>query len=283
MHSPKLNLLSRVVAALVLLAVIAYAGILTWFYFHQGELLYPSARGAISPSDKGLAGFLPVKITTPDGETLDGWWKAPPYGGGVVLYLHGQTGSLGTEDYIATRSRDLAESGLGVLALDYRGYGGSTGMPTEAGLVIDARAAYDFIRAEAPEAKIAIFGTSLGTGVAVALAAQVPEAGVVLDSPFTSALHIAQMRYPWLPASLLMKDQWDSLSRITQIKAPLLVVHCDTDKTVPLAEGMHLFAHANDPKSMIVAHGCAHIEIWSGTTREKILDTLQGWLVDPEQ
>ncbi|MHB1205718.1 MAG: alpha/beta hydrolase [Rhodospirillaceae bacterium] len=269
-------------AAVLTLGVFGYTGIITWFYLHQDSILYPGDRGDTSPAAKGLTGFEQVGIETPDGEKLAGWWKAPPEGSGVVLYLHGQTGSLGTEDYIVTRSRDMAAAGLGVLALDYRGYGGSTGHPSEAGLITDAKAAYDFIRRAAPDARIAIFGTSLGTAAAVALAAQVPESGLLLDSPFTSALHIAQLRYPWLPSAVLMRDHWDSESRIAQVNAPLLLVHCDADKTVPLAEGAELFAHANEPKTMIVLPGCGHIEIWNGAAREKILQTFQEWLNEPK-
>ncbi len=270
-----------IVIAVLTLAVLCYAVILTWFYVHQDDLLYPADHVGIPPVAKGLVDFELVQITTTDGETLAGWWKAPPVGGGVVLYLHGQLGSLGTQDYIVTRSRDMAASGMGVLAIDYRGYGGSTGHPSEAGLITDARAAYDFIQRSAPDARVVIFGTSLGTAVAVALAAQVEESGVLLDSPFTSALHIAEMRYPWLPSSILMRDHWESDIRIAQIDAPLLVVHCDADLTVPSATGAALFAQANDPKTMIVLPNCGHIEIWNGTAKDKILETLQVWLKEP--
>jgi fermentation-respiration switch protein FrsA (DUF1100 family) len=269
-------------AAMLTLAVFGYTGVITWFYLNQDSIIYPGDRGDIAPAAKGLTGFEEVRVETPDGEKLAAWWKAPPAGSGVVLYLHGQTGSLGTEDYIVTRSRDMAEAGLGVLALDYRGYGGSTGHPSEAGLITDAKAAYDFIRRTAPDARIAIFGTSLGTAAAVALAAQVPESGLVLDSPFTSALHLAQLRYPWLPSAILMRDHWDSESRIAQVNAPLLLIHCDADKTVPLAEGAALFAHAREPKTMIVLPGCGHIKIWNGAARDKILQTFQEWLKEPE-
>lgn len=280
--APKLKrTIGYVAGALLTLTVFGYAGVLTWFYFHQGDLLYPSDRGDTQPAAKGLTDFELVRVATPDGETLAGWWKPPPAGGGVVLYLHGQTGSLGTQNYIVTRSRDMAAAGMGVLAIDYRGYGGSTGRPSEAGLITDARAAYDFIKRGAPDARVAIFGTSLGTAVAVALAAQVEESGLALDSPFTSALHIAQLRYPWLPSSRLMRDYWDSESRIAAIGAPLLLIHCDADRTVPLTEGAALFAQARDPKTMIVLTGCAHIEIWKDA-KDKILETFQEWLKEPE-
>lgn len=269
------------VASLLGLLLLAYAGILTWFYLNQGALLYPAKRDDTPPSAKGLTAFTDVRIKTPDGETLAAWWAPPPPGGGVVLYLHGQAGSLGTQDYIATRARDMAAAGFGVLAIDYRGFGGSTGTPTEAGLITDAGAAYDFIRFSVPEAPVALFGTSLGTGVATALATQTQEKGLILDSPFSSALHVAQERYPWMPVALLMRDTWDSAARIAAVESPLLLVHCDTDLTVPFAEGAALFAAARDPKTMIVLQGCRHIEIWDPATRDKIFETLRAWFATP--
>lgn len=270
-----------VLASLLALALLAYASVLTWFYLHQGALLYPARRDDTPPSAKGLTAFSDARIKTPDGETLAAWWAPPPPGAGVVLYLHGQLGSLGSEDYIATRARDLAAAGFGVLVIDYRGYGGSTGQPSEAGLITDARAAYDFVRLSAPEAPIALFGTSLGTGVAVALAAQTREKGLILDSPFSSALHVAEQRYPWLPASMLMRDTWESAARIAAAESPLLLIHCDTDRTVPFAEGAALFARARDPKTMIVLQGCGHIEIWDQATKDKIIETLRTWFAAP--
>ncbi len=270
-----------VLASLLALVLLAYAGVLIWFYLHQGALLYPARRDDTPPSAKGLTAFSDARIKTPDGETLAAWWAPPPPGAGVVLYLHGQLGSLGSEDYIATRARDLAAAGFGVLVIDYRGYGGSTGQPSEAGLITDARAAYDFIRLSAPEAPIALFGTSLGTGVAVALAAQTREKGLILDSPFSSALHVAEQRYPWLPASMLMRDTWESAARIAAAESPLLLIHCDTDRTVPFAEGAALFARARDPKTMIVLQGCGHIEIWDQATKDKIIETLRTWFAAP--
>jgi fermentation-respiration switch protein FrsA (DUF1100 family) len=239
--------------------------------------LYPADIARTQPADKGLADFAAVALPTPDGETLNAWWKPPAAGKGVVLYLHGQSGNLG-RSYIVSRLRDMADLGVGVLAVDYRGYGGSSGIPSEPGLTTDADTAYAYIKGAAPDAKIAVFGTSLGTGVAVALAAEHAVAGVMLDSPFASTLRIAQLRYPWLPIGAMMNDHWDSELRIPKIKVPVLIAHCDADTTVPLTEGQRLFAAANEPKAMIVLPGCKHIEIWNGETKSRILQTFRDWL-----
>ena len=129
-----------------------------------------------------------LAVPTADGERILAWWAAPSPGGGVVLFLHGTPSTLPDTVW---RPPDLRKSGLGVMAIDYRGYGGSTGTPSELGLRADARAAFDFIHAAAPESRIAVFGESLGTGIAVALARERRVAGVLLNAPYASVLRPA--------------------------------------------------------------------------------------------
>ncbi len=121
--------------------------------------------------------------------------------------------------------------------LSYRGYGGSDGKPTEDGLIADARAAYDFARATYPDAKLVLWGESLGTGVAVALAAEKDVAAVILEAPFTSTADVAFSAYPFVPVRLLMKDQFRSDERIGKVKAPVLVMHGARDRIVPFRSG----------------------------------------------
>jgi fermentation-respiration switch protein FrsA (DUF1100 family) len=149
-----------------------------------------------SPEAVGLEGFAEVYIATEDGERIVAWWAPPRSGGGVVLFLHGTPWTLADTVW---RPPDLRKSGLGVLAIDYRGYGGSTGSPSEIGLRADARAAFDFIRAAAPESRIAVFGESFGTGIAIAHARERQVAGVLLNAPYASALRLFELRCPPLP------------------------------------------------------------------------------------
>jgi hypothetical protein len=269
--------LGRVRAVLGVVAgvlVAAYAAVCAWLYLHQRELTYfPDPKG-VAPASLGLSDFEKVAIRTPDGETLVGWWKPPAAGKGVVLYLHGNGYNLRTR---APRLRDLADDGFGVLGVDWRGYGGSTGAPTEQGLLTDARAAWDWAAERAPGSKIALFGESLGTGVAVHLAGERPAAGVVLDSPYAAAVRIAQQRYPGLPHRLLLKDQYRSEEWIKRVKAPLFIVHCDHDEEIPLSEGERLFAAANQPKAMLILKGCAHIRTWNGAAKATILRDFHQW------
>jgi len=138
-----------------------------------------------------------------------------------------------------------------LVALSYRGYGGSTGTPSEVGLIADAETAYAFAAAHVPAARIAAFGESLGSGVAVALASRHPVGRVVLEAPFTSAADVAARTYWYLPVRALMKDPFRSDARIGQIKAPLLIMHGTRDGVVPFALGERLFALANEPKRFV--------------------------------
>ena len=270
-----------VAVALAVAAIGGYAGICAYMYAQQDSLIYPGGTIAIeplpAPETAGLSGFEAVTLDTQDGEHLKGWWHAPEAGHGVILYLQGNRQTIAATWRVA-RFRDLAAAGHGVLGIEYRGFGGSSGHPSEPGLIADAETGYAFIGAKAPGAKVALFADSLGTGVAVALAAERPVAGLMLDSPFASALHLAQIGYPWLPISLLLKSPWTSEDRIKSVTAPVLVAHCDADRRIPLAEGKRLFDAANQPKEMIVLPGCGHVETWVDPVKSAALIDFAAWI-----
>jgi hypothetical protein len=232
------------------------------------------ARASTSPAAAGLAGVAEIRIATEDGERLYGWWTPPAPGHGAVLILTGK-GVL-ISDY-AGLFRDLPASDFGVLGIDYRGNGASTGRPSEAGLRADARAGFDFIRRAAPHAKIAVYGESLGTGIAVGLAHDRRLAGVLLNSPYASVVRLFELRGPPLPYRLIMPDQLDSEALIGTIGVPLLVLHGTADDAIPVAEARRLYAGAREPKGMIEVEGGAHGEVWFGPTRERALAALAAW------
>jgi uncharacterized protein len=165
-----------------------------------------------------------------------------------VVYLHGNGGAL---RYRAERFQKLTGDGVGLVAVEYRGYGGSTGSPSERGLIADGEAAYAFAAAHYPAPQIVLWGESLGTGVAVALAAKHPVGRVILEAPFTSAEAVAAERYWYMPVRLLMSDQYRSDSLIGKITAPVLILHGVKDETVPFAMGQRMFALANQPKHIV--------------------------------
>jgi hypothetical protein len=261
----------------LLLAVAAYAALCVFFYDHQREFQFAPGGERTTPQAIGLAGFVATTIITADGERLDGWWAPPPTArGGVVLFLHGTPGTLaGT----AWRLSDLRSAGLGALAIDYRGYGGSTGTPSEQGLRADARAAFDWIRAAAPGSRIAVFGESLGTAPAVALAVDRPVAGVLLNAPFASVRRLFELKGPPLPYRWLMRDPFDSAALIGRIAAPLLILHGTADANVPIAEARRLFAAAQEPKRMIEIAGVGHLAAYDRGGKAAALESLLRWTV----
>ena len=235
-----------------------YLGMLALLYFAQRALLYLPSRSVADPAAFGLSPEIRL-IKTRDGETLRAWWFAPSAGRPVILYFHGNGGGL---DGPHERFKRFLASGDGVLAVEYRGYPGSSGKPTEAGLILDGEAGYaEALSLGADPKRLVVFGESLGSGVAVALAATHPVGALVLDSPFTSTVDVAADRYWMFPVRTLMRDTFHSDERIADVHAPLLIVHGTADWTVPVRFGERLFALANEPKRFILVPGAGHLAL----------------------
>jgi fermentation-respiration switch protein FrsA (DUF1100 family) len=258
------------------LASAAYGALCLWFVVHQREFQFGDMRAPrVSPQSVGLVGFAAVDIMTGDGERLDGWWSPPPEPGrGIVLFLHGTPSTLADTVW---RLPDLRQSGFGVMAIDYRGYGASTGTPSEAGLRADARAAFDWLRAAAPGSGIAVFGESLGTGPAVALARDRKVAGVLLNAPYASVRRLFELRAPPLPYRWLMTDQFDSEALIGEIGAPVMILHGTLDGNIPIAEARRLYAAAREPKTMIEIEGVGHLAAYDSGGEAPALAALARW------
>jgi fermentation-respiration switch protein FrsA (DUF1100 family) len=196
-------------------------------------------------------------LDTADGEKII-VWHVPPHGDQpVVIYFHGNGGALADR---VPRFAKIADAGVGLVALSYRGYGGSTGKPTEAGLLNDARAAYAFAAARYP-GRMALWGESLGTGVAIALAAEKPVTRMILESPYTSTLDLAAANYWFLPVRLLMKDQFRSDQRIGSVKAPVLILHGEVDGIIPIQYGERLYAMIPGEKRFVRFPGGGHNDL----------------------
>src|SRR6266567_5374201 len=221
-----------------LYAILGYGALLALLYLTQRAIQYFPERFRTAPAAAGLPQAQEVVLDTSDGEHVIAWHVPPCGNKPVVLYFHGNGGSLRLR---VDRFRDLTADGSGLVALSYRGYGGSSGAPTEVGLVNDALAAYAFTRARYPAERIVLWGESLGTGVAVALAAQQPVGHLILQSPFTSAADVGMQSYWFVPVRLLMKDQFRSDLRIGEVTAPVLVLHGDRDNIVPMALAERLY------------------------------------------
>ena len=239
-------------------AAAAFGGFVALMYVAQRSLMYHPERLRTPPAAAGLIDAQEIVLDTADGEKVIVWYLPPKSDKPMVLYFHGNAGAL---RYRADRFRAFAEDGIGLVALSYRGYGGSTGSPSELGLIEDAEAAYAFATARTPPQRIVAFGESLGSGVAVALAATHPIGGLVLESPFTSAADIGAAVYWFLPVRLLMKDPFHSDARIGKVTAPLLVLHGARDGVVPIAQGERLFSLANEPKRFVRFAEGAHNDL----------------------
>lgn len=239
------------VAAAVAATWLAVIGLL---YVNQRSLLYQPAAAAVAPDVDGPA-IQVVRFKTADGETLVGWWLPAQSGRPTVLFFSGNAAGLAMQ---RGRWSRLADAGVGFLAVAYRGYDGSTGRPTEAGLHQDARAAYAWITDRVAPSDLVIHGFSLGTGVATRLASERPARALVLEAPFTSASDVAARAYPWAPVQRLMKDRFLSREHIARIRMPMLILHGDRDSVVPFAQGRALYDLARPPKRFVRMIGSDH-------------------------
>jgi pimeloyl-ACP methyl ester carboxylesterase len=244
----------RLVCAGVLVLGIYLIALALLFAF-QRSLLYPASDRRTSVAEAGLTGFEDVVLPTPDEERLVAWWKPPQPGKALILYFHGNGGSLWNR---RLRAQALTEGGRGLLMASYRGYSGSTGTPTEEGLRIDARTVYDWAARSYEPARLALYGESLGTGVAVRLAVERPVAGVILDAPYTSTADVAGLTYWFVPVTWLMRDQFRSLDIVGAVKAPLLILHGERDGIIPFALGERLYEAAPEPKLFVRLPGAGH-------------------------
>jgi fermentation-respiration switch protein FrsA (DUF1100 family) len=230
-------------------------------YVFQRRLIYLPDTEREAPADAGLPGVKEVVLATPDGARLIAWYAAAMPGKPTILYFHGNGGSLADR---ADRIRRFAGAGYGVFMPSYRGYSGSTGSPSEAAIVADARLAYAHLRGlGVAERAIVLYGESLGSGVAVRLASERPVGAVILDAPYTSLPDVGKLFYPIMPVRTFMVDRFDSKARIAAVRAPILILHGTDDAVVPLALGQALFEAAPEPKEMAVFKGAGHSDIYA--------------------
>lgn len=243
-------------SSLLTLVALAYGGIAALLFFSQEKLAYYPQIGReiqSTPRDHGLD-YEPLTLTTADGERLDAWFIPAPQAHGTALILHGNAGNMSHRmDTIAMFHR----LGYSVLIFDYRGYGRSTGQPSEAGLYRDAQTAWDHLtrqRGIAPQ-RIVLFGESLGGAVAAWLAAREQPGALVLSSVFTSAPDLAADLYPWLPTKWLVRMLYDTRAALAQTSSPVLVAHSPDDEIIPFRHGQRLFEAAPDPKVFLQLTG----------------------------
>jgi fermentation-respiration switch protein FrsA (DUF1100 family) len=236
---------------LIVLLLIGYLGGVAVLYFLQRQFLFPIPLTARTSPD--AAGFPQAEehvLNTADGEKVIVWHVPAKPGRPVVAFFPGNGDFLAG---LVSRFRGIISDGTGLVALSYRGYAGSSGQPSEQGLLQDAAAAYAFATARYNVDQIVAWGFSLGTGVAVALAADHPVGKLILEAPYTSTVDVASSRWPFRAAPLrwLMRDQFRSDERITRVTVPVLIMHGGDDQAISIELGERLFALAREPKQFV--------------------------------
>lgn len=235
---------------------IAYGAVLVLVYVFQSRLVYFPQIGrevAVTPRAYGLA-FDPVIIATADGEKLAAWWVPAERARGTVLIFHGNAGNISHRlDYLTMFHR----MGYSSLIIDYRGYGQSTGSPSEEGTYRDAEAAWRWLTSErgVKAGDVVLLGESLGGAVAAWLAARVTPRALVLASVFTSVPELGAQVYPFLPVRLISRFSYDTLGALKSVNVPVLVAHSRDDDIIPFTHGRTLYEAANEPKQFLEMRG----------------------------
>lgn len=241
---------------IVVAVAVVYLGGIASLFFKQQSILFPIPPvGRTTPGAAGMPQAEEHVLTTSDGEKVIVWHVPAQPGQPVVLFFPGNG------DFLAgrvSRFKAVTSDGTGLVALSYRGYAGSSGVPSEQGLLKDAAAAYAFTRERYAPDHIVVWGFSLGTGVAVAVASSEAIGRLILEAPYTSTVEVAASLLHIVPVSLLMRDQFHSDRRIARVTAPLLIMHGDSDPAIPIGFGERLFAMAREPKQFVRFHGGGH-------------------------
>ncbi len=230
-------------------------------FFFQRSLLYLPDRTRPDPAVVGLANTEVVTLDSKDGLRLSHWYHPPadderP----VVVVFHGNAGHIG---HRVPRYAYLVSAGIGVFLMEYRGYGGNPGKPTQDTITADARSVLDYLDTRGVSAeRIVLYGESLGCGVVVKMAGERAVAGVILESPYTSIAEVAQSHYWYLPAKWLVLDTWDAAAWIGQMSAPLLAIHGERDKIIPFRYGRRLFELAPGPKDSLFLPDSGHNDLY---------------------
>jgi len=233
---------------IIISILVVYALMSAYLYLFQRSILYIPVKEMSAPANYGLTNMEEVKIKTNDGINLTAWYAKPKEKESVMLYLHGNAGNLGDR---TEKISNYLNAGFGILALSWRGFGSSEGEPSEQGLYNDARSAIKYLQNLGYKDKqIFLYGESLGSGVAVQMATEHDFLALILEAPYTSISNRAAELYPYIPVKLLLKDHFDSISKISKVKTPVLIFHGYLDDVMPISHGRRMLEAANEPKEV---------------------------------
>jgi len=235
------------------------------FFFQRSLLYFPDQQSAGDPQSYGLDTAEVVKIPVEEGIELTSWYIPPKTDKHPVMVLfHGNAGDIGDR---AHKARFYHDFGMGVFLVEYRGYAGNPGKPTEKGLYADGKASIEYLirKRQVSAQRLIIYGESLGTGTATEMMLFYDAAALVLETPFTSIGSVAQSLYPIVPVKFLLWDKFDNAKKIKKIQSPLLILHGTADETVPYVEGQRLYSTAIEPKELVSIEGGIHNNLYDFT------------------
>ena len=261
-----------VLITLLIILVSVVGGLALVLYFSQSRMLFQPSRSLFMTPDRIGLEYEDILLKTKDGETLSAWYVPADPNGLSVLFCHGNAGN---NSHRLDTLKMFNEIGLNCLIVDYRGYGQSSGKPTEEGTIIDIKTGWDWLidHKGLLSSQIIIFGRSLGGSVAAIVARQVNPGGLVLESTFTSFDDVGAHYYPFLPVRLFTQYDYNTLEAVQEVQCPVLVIHSPEDEIIPYKFGQEIFDAAPEPKHFAEFKGTHnegfydnsgfYLEIWS--------------------
>ena len=246
-------MLIKIILALIVFYLLAMLAI----YFAQALFIYapnmPTRELTATPKDIGLD-YEEVFLLTDDNESIHAWFIPRKDTEKTILFMHGNAGNI---SHRLETIQIFHQLGFNFFIFDYRGFGNSTGSPSEQGTYLDANAAWNYLRDEkklTPE-QIIIAGRSLGGGVASEIAKNMSPAMLILESTFISMPEVSKIHYPFMPTNLIVKHKYETINKLKSISCPVLIIHSADDEVIPFAHSKTNFENANSPKKFIELRG----------------------------
>ena len=268
--------INKRIKKIILQIILIYFGLVAVLYLLQRTMIFfPDKTAPTVTAHHALGnGVNNFSVVTEDGLNITGLLHQADEGKPTIVFFHGNAGHYGHRIYNAA---DYMQAGFGVVLAGYRGYGGNEGSPSEAGFYKDARAYISqLINDGVDEKDIILYGQSIGSGVAVQMATEFKNVrALVLEAPYTSLPDVAKKRYFFIPVKLLMKDQFDSLSKIQDVKAPLLIMQGLNDRVISPTLGQKLYEAANEPKEIFQLEGYGHNDLPFDRLASKVIDFVE--------
>ncbi len=250
--------------------VTAYLIALVLVYQFQRSFMYFPPAKYYSPVEAPLPEFEEIKFETAEGTYVTAWWSAPKDNAPVFMFFHGNGSAVYSNAHIF---KDLLDQGYGIWSVGYPGYPGSTGKPSETAITSAAVEQYNLLKEKGYDGeRIILYGTSLGSAIAVDVARKRSVSKIILEAPFYSMYHMVKLKMPIFAFKPLVKDKYENFDALQSLEVPMLWIHGDRDRVIPIGEGRRLFDGYAGPKESLVIPGGSHVNAWVSGGREQILE-----------